>query len=333
MSITARTLALTSMAFLLGACSTESIHVKVLRPAPVNLGQYDVIAIEPFEGNGGTELANELTVALQNTKNPLTGRVDFEVLDRREIDELLDDLMGRRGTDWDQDAMEILDRWRAAEILLKGTVHEYSVVEELSELEWVDPHGYTHVTQTRECAADVLVLIEATNTEGDTIFDSVEFREVLTDSTSAVDAQPDFIDHNSLLAAARRGVVNRYLRRVIPREEYVQVHLYTDGDFPELQMGNGFAKTGSWDEALESYNNALEHMQTAPESRYMGLFNRGIALSYTNRFDEARQSLKEAYALEQDSMILRELQNVDYREREFARLLEQGRKATPKPTR
>ncbi len=334
MSIASRVAVLSSVAVLLSACSTESIHVKVLRPAPVNLGQFGVIAVDSFTGDGGDELANELTAALANTRNPLTGRVDFNVLDRREVDQMLEELRNHRGTDWDEKTMEILERWRSAEILLKGDVRNYTVLEGISEVEWVDPAGYVHVTYTRECTAKLMVVIEATDTEGNILFDTVQFHEVAADSTSAVDEQPSYIDHESLLAAARQSAVHRYLLRVIPREEYVQVHLFTDGDIPALQMGNGFAKTGAWDGALDSYRTALQQIRdTAPEVRYKALFNLGVALEYTNEFDEARAALQEAYAIEQDSMILQELQNVSYREQEYKQLLEQGQSAAARPSR
>ena len=40
-----------------------------------------------------------------------------------------------------------------------------------------------------------------------------------------------------------------------------------------------------------------------------------------HRFDDARQSLKDAYALEQDSMILQKLQSVNDRERDYESLI------------
>ena len=330
MSTVARAFALSTIGLTLCSCATESISVRVLRPAPVNLGQYDLIAVESFTGTGGDQIANELTTALTNTRNPMTGRADFEILDRRDIDQMLDDLRRGRGNDWNEEAMEVLERWKNAEILLKGTVHVYDVGEQVSETQWLDPNGYLHVTYTRECEANIRVLIEATDTEGDTIFDTVEFHEVAVDSTQGVDEYPPSINHEAVLATARNSVVQQYLLRVVPREEYVQVHLYTDGDYPALQMGNGFAKTGSWDEALDSYRTAVDQMKRmGAETRYMALFNMGIAYEYTNQFDEARRALKEAYALEQDDMILQEIQRVSYREREYAQLVQQGAAAIP----
>ena len=100
--------------------------------------------------------------------------------------------------------------------------------------------------------------------------------------------------------------------------------LFKDGDFPELRAGNGLARTGTWDGALERYRGALERMTgELAEKRYKALFNIGVALEYSNEFDAAKKFLQEAYALEQDEVILREIENVGAREEEYAELLEQ----------
>ena len=81
-----RTLSLSLLSLLLFAgCATESIKVRVLRPAPINLAQHDKIAVDMFKGDGGEVLASELILALGSTKNPMTGKTDFEVMDRREV--------------------------------------------------------------------------------------------------------------------------------------------------------------------------------------------------------------------------------------------------------
>lgn len=310
---------------LLAGCATEGIHVRVMRPAPVNLGQYDLVAVDRFTGDGCDLLAADLTDGLRNSVNPLTGQTDFELVDRRDVDRMLEDLTGRGPGSSQERSMEVLERWRSAQLVLKGQVLVHEVHEERAAAPWVDPAGVQHVTVTRRATATVDTLIEAYSTDEDRLFDSVRVQEVVSAKASAVDAEPEPIDQLGLLATARKRVVARYLRRVQPHEEVVRIDLYTDGDLPQLQVGNGFAKTGDWQAAADSYREALEFATgELAEVRYKALFNLGVALQYTNRFAEARKSLKEAYALAQDGMILEQLQSVNYREQEYARLTEQG---------
>ena len=201
----------------------------------------------------------------------------------------------------------------------------YMVEETLSESNWVDNDGAPHKTYSLEAVANVTAIIETTDTSSDKVFDTVKLAEVASDTSTAVDTMPQPIDHDSLLSTARKNVVQRYLRRVTPREEYVQVKLFKDGTFPQLHVGNGFARTGAWDGALQSYRDALDSMTgELAEKRYMALFNIGVALEYSNQFEEAKKVLKEAYALEQSELILSELENVGSREREYEKLLEQA---------
>lgn len=318
-----RTLLLSSISVLLfPGCVTESIKVRVMRPAPVNLSKHDKIAVDIFKGEGGPELAADLIAALSTTRNPMTGQVGFEVMDRREVDRVLDDLRGSNGLN--QRAMDVLNEWQNVEVHLSGEVEVYGVEEKLNESEWVDKDGTKHNKYSLETVATVTATIEAANSGSDRVFDSVRLSEVASEVSTAVDAMPQPIDHTALLEVARRNVVGRYLMRVTPREEYVQVRLYKDGDFPELHVGNGLARTGAWDRALENYREALDRMtgETA-ERRYKALYNIGVALEYSNQFEEAKKALQEAYAIEQDDRILREIQNVDVREAEYAELLEQ----------
>ncbi|MHC5063092.1 MAG: hypothetical protein ACYTG5_03855 [Planctomycetota bacterium] len=312
---------------LAGCASQQGIQVRVMRPAPVNLSQYEVVAIDQFDGKGCAELSDQFTLALRKARNPLTGKADFKVVDRQEVDQMLDSLRGRRGKQWDDEALAVLEEWRSADVYIKGEILAQDVDESLTEDEWTDREGNLHVTLTRQCLANISVTIEATDTEGDQVFDRVTFQGHASKSTNAVNEEPAGIDEEDLLFAARNQVVQRYLKRIMPYEEYVVVNLYKDGDFPGLQIGNGYAQTGAWDQALESYRGSLELMQGEKAAyRYKALFNMGVALEYSNQFEAARQALRDAYALQQEGNILREIQNVDRREEEYHALQEQGQK-------
>ena len=276
-----------------------------------------------FKGDGGEVLAAELILALSSTKSPVTGKPDFEVMDRREVDSVLDDLRGSGGRS--QRAMAVLNEWQNVEMHLTGEVLVYRVEETLSEKKWVDNEGVKHKEYSLEAVANVTAVIDIANSNSDRKFDSVKLAEVASDVSTAVDTMPRAIDEVRLLEVARRNLVRRYLMRVTPRAEYVQVKLFKDGDFPELHAGNGLARTGTWDGALERYRGALERMTgELAEKRYKALFNIGVALEYSNEFDAAKKFLQEAYALEQDEVILREIENVGVREEEYAELLRQA---------
>ena len=313
------------LALLLCSCATTGIQVPVMRPAPVNLGQFSLVAVDKFTGKGCDEVAADFSVALRDAINPLTGEADFEVLSRFDIDTMLDELQGRHSRGLEGDVAELLQKWSSAELVLKGDVGTYMVEEEVVEKQWRDQDGYFHGRMTRSCIAYISVQLTATTTDRDRIFDKVRLDDTAVASTTAIDGKPEPIDHEALLAVARQRVVDRYLRRILPHQDWVTVHLYTDGYLPGLQVGNSMARTGDWYAALESYREAHERATGELAGLgYMALYNMGVAYEYTNQFDESRKALKQAYALEQDSMILGEMQRLAYREQEYGRLVEQG---------
>jgi hypothetical protein len=322
-----RTFVTLSLVSLLGACTTPAIAVRVVRPGPVNLAQYGLVAVDRFGGPGCDEFAEELIAALHNTKNPLNGKEQFDVVCRRDVDKAMDSLRGRAGKT-DDETGAIVERWRSARLMIKGEVREYGVTEQVRVEQIVDPQKVSHQVRIRQAQARVVVSIEVCDAQGDVVFDKVECRETVTASTKGVDCQPAPIDPAPLLASARCRVVEQYMRRVMPHEDWVKVRLYSDSKIPELRVGNSFAASGDWESALASYRDGLGRATgELQELRYMALFNLGVAQEYTNRFAEARQSLKEAYTLQQDEQIVAELANLAQRERDYQKLLEQT--ATP----
>lgn len=311
--------------FSLTACATHSIRVPVMVPAPVNLIAYDLVAVDRFHGEGCDPFSDQLAEALGSAVNPMTGKPGFEVLHRKDIDKALDQIRDRRGDEWDKRTMAILDRWRTAKVVLKGTMQQHVVENHVLEEQARDRQGKVYVRQKQIHTARVAVLLEATDVEGDRPFDAVTLQgQASTEYYLGPDA-PRVIDPSPLLADARAQVVQHYLERVLPHTTYVAVDLYKDGDFPDLQVGNGFAEVGNWQAAADAYERALQQMTGEQAgARYMGLFNLGVAFEFSDRFAEARRSLEEAYAIGQDQRILNELRRNDAREGEVRRLREQS---------
>jgi tetratricopeptide (TPR) repeat protein len=319
------------LALLLCSCATQGIRVPVMKPAAVNLVQFDHIAVDRFEGDGAAAFSDELAAALRDSPNPVTGKAAFEVMHRRDLDRALDEIRDRHGADWDKATMAVLDRWRTAQIVLNGHVCQQDVRDELVDEVNTDRDGKRCQVHVRRCTANVTVDLQAADVEGKRVFDKTVLQGSATACTRGERGDPAPIDHEQLRAQARRQVVAEYLERVLPHQVWLEVALYQDKDFPDLQIGNGYAETGNWQEALAAYRRALETMSgEQAQYRYKALYNIGVACEFSDQFAEARKALQEAYAIGRDSMILAELRRTDAREQEVQRLQQQGDKpATP----
>jgi hypothetical protein len=330
-----RVAALSPFALLLsvfaGCASQQHMSVRVMAPAVVDLGGYSLVALDRLEGDGSSEVTAELADALRAARNPLTSRAEFEVLDRRDLDRMLDDVRRQRGNDVGGQQLEMLERWKKAEVMIRGQIATHGVESTVTAQDWVDPKtGAAHRTFTRAARACVDVTLEIVTGAGEHVVDRQTFTGAAGTQTRSVDCQPAQIDATPLLADARAQVLRQFMDRVLPHEETVGVVLQTDGDLPELQAGNGFARTGDWPEAERSYRAAGDHASgDLAEVRWKAQHNLGVALTFQGRYDDARTALREAYAMGQDEGSLQMLQLSSRRQEDAQRLRQQDRAATP----
>lgn len=315
----------------LASCAShESFSVSVMRPAPVDLGAYDLIAIDRFQGEGCDPFANDFAASLRASTNPVTGQKSFEIVDRRDVDRLLDDMRRYPNSNLGKDPNSPLAKWKRAPVVLAGQMTTHDVEDLVECIERPRQDEPPQKVFVRNVIARVCVTIEAKESGDGRLVDSVRVHGSARARREQIEGEPQPVDHQQLLAAARRDAMGHYLKRIVPHYRAERVQLYTDGDLPSLQIGNGFARTGDWEEALRSYQTATESATgDKAELRYKAVYNRGVALLYLNRFADARDALKAAYAQSQDASILQTLQTIPQRERDFQVLQSQGRRATP----
>lgn len=320
----------------MGCASHESFHVSVLRPAEFDLARYQRIAIDRFDGVACDAFVTELSDALRSMPTQ-SSEEHFDLVDRRDVDRLIDDM--RRYPSLANEPNTPLAKWQLAELVIGGTIRQHEVVENVTTVERQIAknaknaenanQGVEHV-RVRQAHALVGVTILAKSNDGNEILDRIDIDESTSSQIESNVGEPAAIDHAALLAAARNKVVDRYLLRIAPHRENAFVRLLTSGDLPPIQLGNGYARAGNWALALEQFE-AAEQMASGElaDQQYVAAYNRGIALLYLNRFPEARQAIERAYAASRDESMLRDLQAVERRAADHARLQEQMRTAAP----
>ncbi len=304
---------LAAIALCLAGCSTTTIRVREQRPAKSDLSRYQTIAVDALGGNGGADVAEDLTVAL-------AGSGQFKVVDRHNVEKFLREQKFTRGDEWDPDTVVKLGQLAGAQALIHGRVSMYECREKMDTQRFQEKGkknrpGEVHITITRQATSRVVCFFQVSDVStgqivvGDKV-DKTSYRE-----TYATDADPPNIDHELLLREAREAVIQDFMQTLAPHEVEVRLNVFADGDIPSLEQGNGFAETGDWERARECYQEALDSLTPDLEPyRYMPLFNMGVALTYLKRFDEAKKSLDEAYSLYPDRMIQDQLyQTKSYR--------------------
>src|SRR6266481_1129152 len=89
-------------------------------------------------------------------------------------------------------------------------------------------------------------------TAGALIFGDVQnsYRE---DTNRALDRRPEAIDRMALETAARRAVLERFMKAIVPHQEFMYANFQKDGDIPQLEGGIGWAERGDWKKAQSTF--------------------------------------------------------------------------------
>lgn len=308
------------LAGLATACGTTSITVTRRSPAEINLRPGTAVAVATLEGEGGDLLAEDLTQALVGTQR-------FQVVERRRLDAALQELQLSASGHVSDDTAMSFGNMTGAQTLVIGRVvradHRETLSERTESCMKDDGMGECQ-RRTRTAVAELVAALQVIETESGRVLAAKSFEEKEERSTEAVDAEPPLVaSREELLRACRAALVRRFVAVVSPHDKQVQVVLLEDGDLPELETGNNFARIGNWESASERYQSALvtaEQAPLSPEQIAKALYNLGVALGYSGAFDEGIDHIERAYGLDPDPLYHRQRDTLRAFKDEDARL-------------
>ena len=134
----------------------------------------------------------------------------------------------------------------------------------------------------------------------------------------------DNADRRRLFAACRADIVRAIERMIVPYTERVFVSFETDKKMPELENGFRMVQAGNWDSAVDVFQEAIRTYSNSPEI-HKAYYNLGLSRMYSDRFDEARAALQEAYARKSSGKYRNAILELERRKEEKRRLEEQTR--------
>ena len=150
-------------------------------------------------------------------------------------------------------------------------------------------------------------------------------RETIRKSGKSSDkARIDSADRRRLFAACREEIVRSLERMIVPYIERVYVSFETDKEMPELERSFRRVQAGNWDAALDVFQAATETYSDSPEV-HKAYYNLGMSCMYTDRFDQARAALREAYGRKQSAKYRSAILELNKRVEDKRRLEEQAR--------
>ena len=307
------------LALLCAACGTVAVRVPVMKPAEINMAPYSSVAIGGMSGNGDRPMSDSLEEALVNTQR-------FTVVDRQHMDKVLRELQLSSTDLADPNAAAKLGKVVTAGALIFGDVSD-NYREQPSEQHFKDDKSVQHTWHVLKGEATVRATFRITDVSTGRLIIAKTYEEKRDDTNRGLDKRPDPIDRGSLERGARQAVLDRFMKAIVPHQEFMVANFQKDSDIPQLEGGIGWAERGDWKKAQETFNAAAQDGEKnvklkAPQIA-KAYWNLGLSYEYAGDYDKANAMINKAYGMSNDKEMLGELDNIKRLQADATRLSEQ----------
>ena len=308
-------------------CSSTRLTIPVVRPAEVDLSDFERIAVGDIRGREGAPFPAELAKALLDTER-------LEVLDHADLERRLSANNLALEALLEGGNQEQVKEIFGATVFISGEVTNSVYDEEItqSSSSRLDTEAgrlsFTR-TYTRIGTARMEATLRLVDLRTSRVVTVKDFRAEETRKNRSInDPEPDWIDRSPLFEACRAQMIQAFMRMITSHTRYVQVAFERDGRIPVLQQGFDKARTGQWQEAIDLFRQGTgsSHSQVVHKAFY----NLGLAYLYTDQLVKSRNAFEEAYARTPEKDYQRALRRVNARIEDRRRLHEQGPGATPR---
>lgn len=304
-------------------CTTVRVPIAVTHPAEINMKKYEQIAIANINGDMGDRFGDEL-------KNKLVESGKFKVVDRSQMDRIMDELKLSQSDLSESKNRAKLGKMMSASALIAGRANG-AYTEKVTSSRgkcYKDKQEYSCTHYYRKGTYSLSGGIDVIDVQTGQILRSKALKASYASSTSATDESPGPIDQDSLAISALSDDLQTFLKAITPWTETCQVPFKKDDDIPELEQAINHAKMGEMDQAIAVFSSAIKTAEMNPELKPKQIaqtyWNLGLAYEYSLEFDKAVECFKKGYILHADSKFIAERQNAEKLKAEKAKLDEQS---------
>jgi tetratricopeptide (TPR) repeat protein len=306
---------------LLSACGSVAIRVPVLKPAEINMASYQSVAIGGMTGNANAAVSDSLEEALVNSQR-------FTVVDRQHMTQIMKELQLSSTDLADSRSAAKLGKVVTAGALIFGdTVSTFRETPNESKYKGDDAKKTEHTILSMKGEVYVRATFKVVDVATGRLLVAKTYEERRDDTNSAIDKRPEPIDRRGLETAARQAVVARFMKAIVPHQEYMEANFQKDSDIPQLEGGIGYAQRGDWKQAQQTFNDAAQdaekNMKLKAKQVSKCYWNLGLSYEYAGDYDKADDMINKAYKLSNDVNMLTELDNVKRLQSDARRLADQ----------
>lgn len=295
---------------LVTGCSTVKVPINVTHPAEINMSKYKQIAISNIDGNMGRIFTDDL-------KGRIIDSGRFTLVDRNRLDEILRELRLSNSDLAQSDKAAKLGNLLPATAIISGRMDgDYQEKTESSnDTCYRKKVAYSCTNYTRSGKFNTSGSMDVIDVSTGEIMKSKRLANTCEDNTSGTDETPPSIDRDALVGKCLNLGLNAFFKAISPWSELVAVPFRKDGDIPELEHGINMAKIGDMDGAIATFQRAIKASEMNPNVKpkviALAYWNLGLALQYSDKFDQATEAFKKSYTLEPSDECMNELKHCE----------------------
>src|SRR5581483_9942237 len=305
---------------LLCACGTVAVRVPVMRPAEINMAPYQSVAIGEMTGAGNRPMTDSIEEALVNTNR-------FSVVARSHLASVMRELHLSSTDLADPNAAARLGKVVTAGALIFGDV-QHSYREQPDENRYKDDKGVHHTWYSVKGETYVRATFKIVDVSTGRLIVAKTYEERRDDTNRGLDRRPEPIDRIALENSARRAVVERFMKAIVPHQEYMLANFQKDSDIPQLEGGIGWAERGDWKKAQGTFNDAAQDSEKNVKLKAAQIakcyWNLGLSYEYAGDYEKGEAMINKAYTLSNDREMLAEIDNIHRLQADAQKLAEQN---------
>ncbi len=307
-------------ALVLCGCGTVSVRVPVMKPAEINMAPYQTVAVGAMTGNGDRPMTDAVEEALVNSQR-------FQVVDRQHMDKVMRELQLSSTDMADPSSASKLGKVVTAGAMIFGDVTQ-TFRETPSDERYTDEKKVQHTLHILRGEFYIRASFKIVDVATGRLINSKTYEAKRDDSSRGIDERrPQPIDRNALERSARAEVVDRFMKSIVPHQEFMYANFQKDGDIPQLEGGIGWAERGEWKKAQDAFNEAVQSAEKNVKLKSGQVakcyWNLGLAYEYAGDYDKANDMINKAYTLSNDRDMLGEVDNIKRLQADAKRLAEQ----------
>ena len=301
------------------ACGTVAVRVPVMKPAEINMAPYSSVAIGGITGNANGPLSAGLEESLMASQR-------FSVIDRAHTDKQMSELRLSSTDLADPSKAPKLGRVLTAGAMIFGDANE-TYRESTSQDSTKDDKG--NVLTIHKLHGELIerVTFKVMDVATGRLVIAKTYEERRDDTNRGINKSPSPIDRASLEKQAREAVLDRFMKAIVPHQEYMTASFQKDGDIPQLEGGIGWAERGDWKKAQDTFNQTVadseKNLKLKPGQVAKAYWNLGLSYEYAGDYSKASDMINKAYTLSNDRDMLGELDNIKRLQDDAKRLAEQ----------